>query len=53
VHIDDAIDAVELVLQLDPVLDCAEIISEMEILRGLDAREDALDGVSEGGPSII
>src|SRR5262245_36371470 len=41
-HIDDAVDAVETVLQLNPVPDGAEIIAEMEICGGLDAREDAL-----------
>jgi hypothetical protein len=44
VLIDDAIDAVELVLQPHPVPDGAEIVAEMEVLGGLDAREDAAHG---------
>jgi hypothetical protein len=40
-HIDDAIDALEILLQRDPVLDRAEIVAECESARGLDAREDA------------
>src|SRR5262249_8582434 len=42
VLIDDAIDAVELVLQAHPIADGAEIVAEMEVLGGLDAREDAV-----------
>src|SRR3546814_19377010 len=40
-HVDHAEDALELVLQRDPVAHRAEIIAEMEIAGGLDAREDA------------
>src|SRR6185312_6663450 len=54
VLVDDAEDAVEAVLQLHPVADGAEIVAEMEIVGGLDAREDAVlrrahEGVDPSG----
>src|SRR5690606_18061204 len=41
-QVDDAVDAVVGVLQGDELADGAEIIAEMEISGGLDAREDEL-----------
>src|SRR5260370_930358 len=43
-QVDDAEDAVVVALQRDPVSDGAEIIAEMQIAGGLDAREDAVHG---------
>ena len=45
-QVDDAIHAVEVLLQLDEFDDRAEIVAEMQIAGGLHAREDAL---REGG----
>jgi hypothetical protein len=42
VHVDDAIDAVVAVLQLDKLLDRAEIIAEMQVAGRLHAGEHAL-----------
>ena len=39
-HVDDAIDAVVGRLQLDEALDGAEIVAEMQVAGGLDARKD-------------
>ncbi len=44
VEIDNAKDAVVIALQRDPVADGAEIIAEMQVASGLDAREDAIHG---------
>ena len=46
VHVDHAIDALILALQVRPVADRAEIIAEMEVAGGLDARKDAVHGPS-------
>src|SRR5262249_3253286 len=48
VLVDDAVDALELVLQPHPVPDSAEIVPEVEILGGLNAREDAVLRLSHG-----
>ena len=42
VQVDDAIDAVEILLQLDEFDDRAEIVAEMQIAGGLHAGENAL-----------
>jgi len=41
VQVDDAKDAIVLVLQFYPLLDGAEIVSQMNIARGADAAENA------------
>ena len=46
VQIDDAEDALEVVLQRDPVADRAEIIAEMQIAGGLDAGKNAVHLIS-------
>ncbi len=46
VQIDDAEDALEIVLQGDPVADRAEIIAEMQIAGRLDAGKDAVHRTS-------
>src|SRR5262245_24749773 len=43
-QIDDTEDAVEILLQLHPVADGAEIVAEMQVTGGLDARKDAVHG---------
>src|SRR5205814_7803329 len=57
VHVDDAIEAVELVLQLHPVADGTEIVAEMQVAGRLDAGEDAVDwshrGSRSGGGAVI
>ena len=40
-HVDDAENALEVVLEGNPVADCAEIVAEMEVAGGLNAGEDA------------
>src|SRR3546814_5945029 len=42
VQIDDTVDALEFVLQGHPVADRPEIVAEMQVAGGLDAREDAV-----------
>jgi hypothetical protein len=42
VQIDDAIDAVEVVLQMDEVADRAEIVAEVQVSRGLHTGEDSV-----------
>src|SRR6185437_11140968 len=48
VHVDDAIEAVELVLQLHPVADGAEIVAEMQVAGRLDAGKDAVHAGHRG-----
>ena len=43
-QVDHAIDAFIVVLQADPVADSAEIIAEMQVSGGLDARKDPVHG---------
>jgi hypothetical protein len=44
-QVDDAEDTVELVLQPDPIADCAQIIAEMQVAGGLNAGENAIHGI--------
>src|SRR5213075_1173133 len=46
VQVHDAEQAVVLVLQLDPILDGAEVISDVQLARGLDTGEDARHGLT-------
>ena len=46
VQVDDAEDAVVIVLQRDPVADRAEIIAEMQIAGRLDAGKNSVHGAS-------
>ena len=41
VHVDDAVDALVIVLDCDPVFQCAQIISDVKIAGWLDAGEDS------------
>ena len=49
-QVDDAEDARVIVLQPHPVPDRAQVVAEMQIAGGLDAREDAVHG---GAPSLV
>src|SRR5690606_38170044 len=53
-HVDDAIDAIVMVLQRDEIADRAEIIAEMQISGGLDTREnERLETVHVTGPGLV
>jgi len=41
-HVDDAEDAVVVALERHPIADRAEVVAEVQIAGGLDAREDAV-----------
>mmetsp|Transcript_14616 Transcript_14616/g.61732 ORF Transcript_14616/g.61732 Transcript_14616/m.61732 type:complete len:347 (+) Transcript_14616:1728-2768(+) len=49
VEVDDAVEGVELLLHLHPVFDRAEVVTEVDGARGLDAGEDALAALGLGG----
>src|SRR2546422_8309799 len=46
VQVHDREQAIMLVLQLDPVLDGAEVVADVQLARGLDAGKDACHGVT-------
>ena len=39
-QVDDAIDALIIILQLYPIADCSQIVAELDAMGGLDARKD-------------